>query len=115
MNLAIKALVVNYVWPELMFPLILAYPTFVVGNELAGRMPKFFPAVGTASKDLKTAVKHACDRAGTDKILVFDGCYGSLNLSPSMGNFLIERAPEVDRRVNEELLPLWLSQRGLAS
>jgi len=51
--------------------------------------------------------------AGTDKIIVFDGSYGWINLSPSLGEFFLAKAPEVGRRVEEELLPKWLRQRGI--
>ena len=49
----------------------------------------------------------------TDKVLVFDGSYVRLTVSPTMAEFLKQRAPEVSRRVDEELLPMWLRQRGL--
>ena len=49
----------------------------------------------------------------TNKTIVFDGSYGSINLSPSMGQLLLEKAPEINRKVEEELLPKWLKQRGL--
>jgi hypothetical protein len=55
----------------------------------------------------------AIEMAGTDKVIVFDGSYGSINLSPSMAEFLTQRAPEVSRNVDQQLLPLWLRQRGI--
>jgi hypothetical protein len=44
---------------------------------------------------------------------VFDGSFGSINLSPSMAEFMLKKAPEVSRNVDEELLPKWLRQRGI--
>jgi len=47
-------------------------------------------------------------------IMVLDGeKVGSINLSPSMGEFLVNRAPEVSQKVDEVLLPMWLRQRGI--
>jgi len=30
-----------------------------------------------------------------------------------MGNFLLERAPKVRKKVDNELLPMWLKQKGI--
>ncbi len=47
-------------------------------------------------------------------MLIFDGSFGHFNLSPSLADEMIEKAPAVNKKVEEDLLPLWLSQRGLA-
>lgn len=62
---------------------------------------------------LAAAIDKAGRTAGTDKVIVFDNSYGSINLSPSMGEFLEDKAPEVSRKVDEDLLPMWLRQRGI--
>jgi hypothetical protein len=49
----------------------------------------------------------------TDKVLIFDGATGGVNVSESLANYLRERAPEVSRRVEEILLPKWLTQRNV--
>jgi hypothetical protein len=46
-------------------------------------------------------------------VIIFDGSFGNINCSPSMGEFLLEKAPEVNRRIEKELLPMWLRQRGI--
>jgi hypothetical protein len=58
-------------------------------------------------------MKMSCQTAQTDKVIIFDGSYGNINLSPSLGEFLIEKAPEISQKVDEELLPKWLRQRGI--
>ena len=63
--------------------------------------------------DLETAMDFAVRIAGTDKIIVFDGSFGHINLSPSLAEFMLKKAPEVARQVDEELLPMWLKQRGI--
>jgi hypothetical protein len=46
--------------------------------------------------------------------VVFDGSFGSMTVSPSLATYLTERAPEVSRRVEEQLMPKWLRQWGIA-
>jgi hypothetical protein len=36
-----------------------------------------------------------------------------MHLNNSMADFLMQVAPDVDREVEEELLPKWLHQRGI--
>jgi hypothetical protein len=115
LNPAVKALVINYVWRNALMPLTRSYPVFVAGEELAEGLPKAISKHGTISKDLEEAINNACKQSNTDKIIVFDGSYGRINLSPPLGRFFLERAPEVNKKVNEELLPMWLSQRGLTA
>jgi hypothetical protein len=66
----------------------------------------------TAS-DLNKAMDMAYDIHPTDKVIIFDGSFGHINCSRSMAEFLLQKAPEVSREVDEELLPMWLRQRGL--
>ncbi len=55
----------------------------------------------------------AYDIYGTDKVIIFDGNFGYINCSPSMARLLTEKAPEVSLKVDEELFPMWLRQRGI--
>jgi len=64
--------------------------------------------------DLPQAMEIAAEKAGTDKAMVFDGCYGAINMTRPLAEYLIARAPEVARRVDEELMPKWLRQRNLS-
>ena len=43
---------------------------------------------GTIAEDLESALNAACEKAGTDKVIVFDGSFGRINVSPSMGKYL---------------------------
>ena len=57
---------------------------------------------------------HFAQRAtGSDNVLVFDGAAGGINVSPSLADLLTRKAPAVATRVEDELLPRWLQQRGL--
>jgi len=118
-NPAIKALVINHMWTGMMCTeLPLSLPTVVVGRELADKLrldsanPDFMNAAVTA-ESLEAAVNFALRVAGTDKVLVFDGCFGSMNLSPGLKEFLMQKAPRVSQQIEQELLPKWLGQRNL--
>jgi len=118
-NPALKALVINHMWTHMTCTeLPLNIPTVVVGRSLADNLsqdpanPEFMNAA-VGAESLATAVNFAQRVAGTDKIIVFDGSYGRINLSPSLGELFLSKAPQVSRKVDEELLPKWRKQRGL--
>jgi len=66
------------------------------------------------AESLPEAYQLAIELSGTDKAIAFDGSYRNINVSRSMAEHLIAAAPEVARLVDEELLPKWLRQRGMA-
>jgi hypothetical protein len=113
LNPAVKALVVNHCWRDLLMPLSLRYPIFIADQAVADGLTHGVVKRSFVAKNLKEALEMACQTSQTDKVIIFDGSYGGINLSPPMGEFLIEKAPEVGRRVDEELLPKWLQQRGI--
>lgn len=118
-NPAIKALVINHMWlgvPQMELPGHI--PTIVVGREMedilsADPMNTEFMEYAVTAQNLEAGIRFAKRIAGTAKIIVFDGSFGYINLSPSLADFLVKVAPEVDREVEEELLPKWLKQRGI--
>lgn len=118
-NPAIKALVINHMWlgvPQL--ELATHIPTFVVGKDLANLlrddpMNHDFMRHAVTADNLGTAMEFARRIAKTDNVAVFDGCFGSLTLSPPLAEHLRKSAPEVSRRVDEQLMPKWLKQRGI--
>jgi len=113
LNPAVKALVVNHSWREAFTGLAAWYPAVLASSKVAAGMPKRVAKTATIAENLEKAMTIAEDLTGTDKVMVFDGSYGSINLSPSLGAYLIEQAPEISRQVDEELLPKWLKQRGI--
>lgn len=118
-NPALKALVINHMWlgvPQMELPTHI--PTIVVGRDLANilgadPMNHDFMRYVVTSENLETAMEFARKITRTDKVIVFDGSFGAVTLSPSLAEYLQERAPEVSRRVDEELMPKWLRQRGI--
>jgi hypothetical protein len=118
-NPAIRALVINHMWTGMMCTeLAINIPTIVVGRDLADMLiadpsnPDFMNFAVT-SENFETGIAFARQVAKTDNILVFDGSFGSINLSPPMAEFLLKKAPEVGRNVDADLLPKWLAQRGI--
>jgi hypothetical protein len=116
---SIKAAVVNQAWPGIIITdLPRMVPTVVVGRDQAEMYlkdptnPRFMDYAVTA-ETLEGAMDFARRVSGTDKALVFDGSFGHINLTPSLANDLVAKAPEVSRRVDQELLPMWLRQRGI--
>jgi hypothetical protein len=118
-NPAIKMVVHNYAWtgyPSAFFSR--EAPTIVVGREQADHFnmdPQNLEYMthSTIADNLDIAMEFAYNVTGTDKVLVFDGAAGGLNVSENLAKLLIEKAPEVNERVDKELLPKWLKQRGI--
>ena len=109
-NPAIKAVVVNNAWKQAFWDIELRAPTIMVGKH----EPPFFGVKQiVTAEDLEAAIDFAVRISETDKIIVFDGSFGHINLTPSMAEFMLKKAPEIAREVDEELLPMWLKQRGI--
>jgi hypothetical protein len=106
----VKAVVMNYAWK--LFSA--ADLTIAADDRVAKDILRIHAdrEVVVAS-NLADAIRIAAERTGTDKGIVFDGCYGAINMTRPMAEFLVAKAPEVARRVDEELLPKWLRQRNL--
>lgn len=119
LNPAIKMCVHNYAWtgyPSAFFSEHI--PTVVVGQEQAELfdvepMNIEYMSHAVVAKDTETAMEFAYRLSGTDKVIIFDGAMGGLNCSESLADLLIEAAPRVTKKVEEELLPKWLRQRGV--
>jgi hypothetical protein len=118
-NPAIKMVVHNYAWigyPSAFFSQQL--PTLVVGKEQADLFehdPQNIEYMKYAmiSENLDDSMRFAHRTSGTDKVIVFDGAVGGINVSESLAEYLLEVAPEVSKEVDEVLLPKWLKQRGI--
>ncbi|WCK52578.1 hypothetical protein PP175_14150 [Aneurinibacillus sp. Ricciae_BoGa-3] len=118
-NPAIKMVVHNYAWigyPSAFFSQQL--PTLVVGKEQADLFehdPQNIEYMKYAmiSENLDDSMRFAYRTTGTDKVIVFDGAVGGINVSESLANYLLEVAPQVSKEVDDVLLPKWLKQRGI--
>jgi hypothetical protein len=118
-NPAIKMVVHNYAWtgyPATFFAEHI--PTIVVGRaqaDLFKRDPMNLNYMRYAllAEELDGAVEFALRTTKTDKIIIFDGAVGGINVSRSLAEHLLEVAPSVEREVEEVLMPKWLYQRGI--
>jgi hypothetical protein len=109
-NPAVKLLVVNYAWKLA----ATGFLTNIAATPAVGRdLERIDPMGAIVADGLEDAMEKAYELAGTEKAIVFDGSYGSINLTRPLAEDLIARAPAVSRRVDEELLPKWLAQRKL--
>jgi hypothetical protein len=93
-------------------------PTVVVGREQADLFRRDPQSTGymnhaVIANSLDAAVEFAHRVTGTDKFLIFDGAAGGINVSEALADDFIKVAPEVSRKVDQELLPRWLRQRGM--
>jgi hypothetical protein len=118
-SMSIRGIVLNHTLTGLpMLNLSSIFPTVVARPEMAEALrrdyanPDFIDYCEEAG-DLFEAVEMAKDRAETDRLICYDGCYGAINLSESMAEHLLAKAPEVSKRVDEVVLPKWLKQRGI--
>ena len=119
MNPAIRMVVHNYAWggyPSAFFSEHI--PTVVVGQEQAelfDRDPQNLQYMQHAvtAGSLDDALHFAYMAAKTDKVIIFDGAMGGINVSKSLAELLLNKAPEVSARVDHELMPRWLKQRGI--
>ncbi len=118
-NPAIKMVVHNYAWggyPSAFFSYHV--PTVVVGREQADLLnldPQNLTYMHHAviSDTLDTAMEYAYKVSRNDKVIIFDGAVGGLNLSSSLADFLLNKAPAVSEKVDKVLLPKWIRQRGM--
>jgi hypothetical protein len=115
----IKAWVMNHWWlgvPQM--ELATSCPMILVGREMTKLvdedcMNNVMLDHVTTAETLPAAMNFAKRVAQTDHIIAFDGCYGAITCSTQLAEHLIKRAPVVNQRVEEVLLPKWLKQRGI--
>ncbi|MCR4399215.1 MAG: hypothetical protein NUV93_09680 [Firmicutes bacterium] len=119
LNPAIRMCVHNYAWggyPSAFFAEHI--PTVVVGREQADLMNRdpqnlTYMKYSTIAEDTDGAMRFARSVTGTDKVIIFDGAVGGINVTEPLAELLLSKAPEVERLVDGQLLPKWLGQRGI--
>jgi hypothetical protein len=118
-NPAIRMVVHNYAWggyPSAFFSEHV--PTVVVGQKQADLFnsdPQNLDYMKWAvvANQLDDAMHFAYKVAKTDNVIIFDGAMGGINVSESLAELLVRKAPVVSARVDAELMPRWLKQRGV--
>ena len=119
-NPAIKAVILNYCskgYPGAFFPKML--PLLVVGAQAElmenDEQNTEFMKYAIKVDNLPKAVTFARNFAKTDNILVFDGAVGGFNVSRSLAEQMQRLAPQIAAEVDDQLMPMWLKQRGIAA
>lgn len=118
-NPAIKMVVHNYAWTGYPATFFAEHtPTIMVGREQAelfNRDPMNLNYMKHAllAENLRMAMDFAYRTTKTDKVLIFDGATGGVNVSRSLADRLRKVAPQVNDRVEKILMPKWLAQRNI--
>jgi hypothetical protein len=113
-NPAIKMVIHNYAWTGYPATFFAEHtPTVVVGRKQAehfNRDPMNLNYMKHAllAENLDTAMEFAHKTAKTDKVIVFDGATGGINVSRSLAEHLLEAAPMVNEHVDKTLMAKWL-------
>ncbi len=118
-NPAIKMVVHNYAWTGYPATFFAEHtPTIMVGREQAelfNRDPMNLNYMKHAllSENLPTAMEFAYRTTKSDKVIIFDGATGGVNVSRSLADHLRQVASQVNERVDKILMPKWLAQRNI--
>lgn len=113
-NPAVKCFVINNTWVGAE-NMMAERPVFIAGEAIA---QSFIPNMTrweniVVEKDLPSAVAKARAVGKTDHLMIFDGSFGSINVSRSLAAHMLKLVPEVAKEVDEVRLPKYLKQRGL--
>lgn len=118
-NPAIKMVVHNYAWTGYPATFFAEHtPTIMVGREQAelfNRDPMNLNYMKHAllAENLDAAMEFAYRTTKTDKVIIFDGATGGVNVSRPLASHLLKVAPQVNERVDKTLMPKWLAQRNI--
>jgi hypothetical protein len=93
-------------------------PTIMVGREQADHfnrdpMNLNYMKHALLAENLDAAMKFAYRTTKTDKVIIFDGATGGINVSRSLADYLTRAAPEVNEQVEKTLMAKWLTQRNV--
>lgn len=118
-NPAIKMVIHNYAWtgyPATFFAE--QTPTIMVGREQAEHFDRDpmnlnYMKHAVLAENLDGAMEFAYHTTKTDKVIIFDGASGGVNVSCALADHLKEVAPALNEEVDNKLMPKWLAQRNL--
>lgn len=116
---ALKAMINNYAckgYPGGFFSAQI--PSVIVGEKLKAvfemdEQNAHYVKDSFIAEDLETAVRLVEKLSGCHNIIAFDGAVGGINVSRGLRDYLLERVPEVRKKVEQELMPKWLAQRNM--
>lgn len=118
-NPAIKMVVHNYAWTGYPATFFAEHtPTIMVGREQAEHfnrdpMNLNYMKHAVLAENLDGAMEFAYQTTKTDKVIIFDGATGGVNVSHALADHLKKMAPALNEKVDNTLMPKWLAQRNI--
>ena len=117
----LRSYIVNQAWYGITLPYGSMLPTILVGDELTENitkkdiMSKYFSMMPMSKsvKTLQDAIDYTTEVSHGAGYLIFDGSFGFVNCSRSIAEEMIRKAPAVMEKVDNELYPKYMKQRGL--
>ena len=73
-----------------------------------------FMSHALVADSLDAGIRFAYRATGTKKVIIFDGAREGINASHALIDFLLKKAPEITKEIEQELFPKWLRQRGIS-
>jgi hypothetical protein len=117
---SLKAVVSNQSWPGIAGILFLTHmmPTYIVGEEQRenyrnDRTNPGFADTALYADTLEEGIAGARAKTGVQELLVFDGSFSHINCTRGLAEQMVRVAPDIEKRVTEELYPKYLRQRGI--
>ena len=112
--------IMNQGWYGLSIGFVKRFPSISVGDEIRALLDQDTfnyhfnenPKIRKA-QNLLEAVEMAKEITGNDMMIAYDGSYGYINCTRSMAEELFRNAPIIQKKVDEELYPKYMEQRGL--
>lgn len=118
----LRSYIINQCWYGISNPYGGMLPTILVGDELTENITmkdtmshQYFNLL-PMSKSVKTlpeAIEYTTEISNGAGYLIFDGSFGFVNCSRSIAEEMIEKAPAIIEKVDNELYPKYMKQRGL--
>ena len=117
---AIKAIVVNYMAGGVpCHGSLRSFKLHVAGEQAFKWMVNdpsncYLENLATVHDSLSNAVSAAREETGCSELMVFDYTPGAFRVTEGLAQRLLDCAPRVVERVEEQLLPKWMAQRRLS-
>lgn len=108
----LKSIVVNHTTMGAWGMLPIEFPIYIADQNTAAGQDGDLIIHSTICNGLQDALNRAQEKTGCDKIMVFDGSFGYMNVSKSMAEHLLRCAPAAIEEA-DALMPKWLKQRGI--
>jgi len=112
-----KAYLFNNCWPCLFKSFLHYVPNVYWVKEVEDALMPMYPVDSSQFQirdNIKVAVDEAIQKYGTDRIIIFNDSYGSVSVSRSLAEHILELVPEATKEADEVLYPKYMKQRNIA-